>query len=106
MRPNPEEQARLKTEKEAKKAVKKAKFGVQNAEQNMPVCEIRVPWRWYDEPLNGRLAGKEIDIETPMWQQYIESAEYHYRMDCCYTKYGYFSELMYTGPLKRRIIRT
>jgi len=109
----PEEIAALKAkfgdksaEKEAAKAAKKAKYGGSNSEKNMPVCEIRVPWNWADEPSNKTLAGREIDPELPCWQDYLDRMEQLWRQEPAYTQHGFDASKIYTGPCKRRIIRT
>lgn len=57
----------VKTEKERKRAEKKAKYGSQNAEKNLPVVEVRVPWITSE--------GREIDLEKPPWDSYVEAFE-------------------------------
>lgn len=98
MRPSPEEQARLKAEKEAKKAAKKAKFGEVNADQNLPVCEMRIPWKWE--------SGKDIDLDTPKGYDWVESLEYQWRVDFAITQSGYDPSKIYRGPCKRKLVRT
>lgn len=128
MRPSPEEQARLKTEKEAKKAAKKAKFGAINADQNMPVCEVCVPWEWdmgrvRPHPTNpdwippatwsekdGRW-WKHVsneDLETPSWQDYVERCVYDWTIEPCFVDYwpGTDWSKKYNGPYKLKITRT
>jgi hypothetical protein len=109
----PEEIANLKAkyaadnaEKEAKKAAKKDQFGKKNAEQNLPVCEISIPWCWPNEPANGPIAGKEIDLDTPFGRDWLDSLEYHWRCQPAFTQAGYDPSKIYRGPCKRRIIRT
>jgi hypothetical protein len=115
-RPSPEEQARLKAEKLAKKAAKKAKFGTINEEKNTPVCEIRIPWEWDMGPIeDGKNTGarkwKHVsneDLQLPKWQNYMDTIEYHFRIEPCFVNRwpGTDWTLKYTGPLKRKIIRT
>lgn len=109
----PEEIAALKAkygdntaEKDAKRAEKKARFGEQNADQNMPVCEMRVPAAWLDEPSNAGIGGQEIDLELPRWQSHLDRLEWGWRNDPAYTQLGYEPDRIYLGPCKRRIIRT
>lgn len=109
----PEEIAALKAkygdqsaEKEAAKAAKKAKFAEQNADRNMPVCEIRVPKRWVDELSNGSIAWKEIDLDLSQWLDYLDRLEWHWRTNFAYTQRGYEPDKIYLGPCKRKIVRT
>ncbi len=97
--------AAANAEKEAKKAAKKDKFGDKNADQNMPVCIIGIPWVWADEPANGPIAGKEIDLDEPRVQDWIEALEYQWRVDFAITQSGYDPTKIYRGPAKRKIVR-
>lgn len=96
MRPSPEEQARLKAEKDAKKAAKKAKFGAINEEKNLPVVEVRLPWV---------SEGRSIDIDRPPWDSYVDACVEAYRMEGCYGAVTDYSK-KYTGPVKVKLIRT
>lgn len=96
----PEEIASLKAkygdktaEKEAKRAAKKEKFGSQNADQNMPAIEMRIPYE--------RTEGGDLDIEKPPWDSYCDALEHQWR-------FGIFLE---TGnypayPVRRKVVRT
>lgn len=88
------------------KADKKAKFAEYNADKNMPVCEIRIPWCWVDEPSNGPIAGKHINLDTLKGQAHIEALEYQWRIDFAITQAGYAPSKIYRGPCKRKIVRT
>lgn len=111
----------LKAEKERKKAEKKAKFGDANAEKNMPVCLIPIPWEWdmgsdaRDKPPNADWTKRDgrwwkhvsnEDLDKPKWRDYIDGIEQLWRNDPCYGDHGVDYSLKYTGPCKRKVVRT
>lgn len=105
---SPEEIAALRAqyadktaEKEAKRAAKKAKFGDQNAEQNMPTVEHVIPWTTSWRNPDGTFCTKEIDVEKPPWNDWSECAERLYRQ-AIFVRTGKWPEY----PIKVKLVRT
>lgn len=98
--------AAINAAKAEAKAAKTAKYAEANADRNMPVCEIRIPLCWADEPSNGPIAGKEIDLSLPENQAWLDRMEDLWRGDPAFTQNGYDPSKIYRGPCRRRIIRT
>lgn len=106
MRPSPEEQARLKAEKEAKKAAKKAKFGDINEDRATPTVIVRIPLnRFY------RSENEFYELETNYTDEQIQDqcdrAEYAFRIAPCFVNYwpGTDWSKKYMGPVKIKIVR-
>jgi len=99
MRPSAEEVARLKAEREAKRAAKKNKYG----NQNIPTVEVRIPWEWADESSNDPIAGKEI--EDRIVDDWIKALEWNWRVADAIRRDAYPHDI-YRGPVKIKIIRT
>lgn len=107
MSKTPEEIAALKAkygDNSNKKAAKKAKKA-QYENVNIPAVEMFIPWIWNDEPSNGPIRGKEIDLELPRNQEWLDALEWGWRCSQAMRAETYPHNI-YMGPVKRKIIRT
>lgn len=85
----PEEIAALKakygSDNDAKaraKAAKKEKFGDKNAEQNMAVVDVGIPWTlFWRDGADGKFYKKDVDADKEPWKSSVESAEYSWRCE-------------------------
>lgn len=111
----PEEIAALKAkysdksaEKEAAKAAKKAKYAEINAEKNMKTYEVRIPMYWGDEPSNGPIRNKYIDLEEEHYKSWVDNLVRIEIISEAMRKYGtawiYYIDNM--GPYKVKVVRT
>jgi hypothetical protein len=107
-RPSPEEQARLKAEKEAKRAAKKAKFGAINEDRNTPTIEVMLPLnRFYRDGADKQFYEIELEYTDEQIQERCDHAEQAFRLAPCYVDYwpGTDYTKKYLGPVKLKIVR-
>lgn len=86
-----------------KREEKKAKY--KDVNENLPVVEIRIPNYWLDEPSNGPIRNKYIDLELPKYKDWLDRLEWLWRVSKAMHANKYPSDI-YMGPVKRKIIRT
>lgn len=110
----PEEIAALKAqygdksaEKAAKKAAKQALYGDANADKNMKTYEVRIPMYWSDEPSNGPIRNKYIDLDEERYKTWVDDLVRCQMISEAMNEFGTAWRFgLYDKPYKVKLIRT